>query len=142
MQERVEVPGWLTPDKVDALWRKASLLVLPSETENMPLAILEAFAYGVPVIATPVGSVPELIENGRTGLLVPVGDADALRDALLRLIHDPALRSTIAAAASTEFLRRFEIGAYVDRLAEIWRSSAGSTATYRPTKLRSDQPIG
>ena len=135
LEKRVAVTGWLSPDEVDALWRKAAILVLPSVTENMPLAILEAFAYGVPVVATPVGSVPELIEDGRTGLLVPVGDTDALGEALRRLIHDPVLRNAIAAAASTEFLQRFEIGAYVDRLAAMWASGSGAPSMVASSRL-------
>ncbi|HEX6469623.1 MAG TPA: glycosyltransferase [Streptosporangiaceae bacterium] len=74
-------------------------LVLPSHTEGLPNAILEAMAAGLPVIATAVGGVPELVADGVTGLLVPPHSPAALAAALARLAADPALRARLGAAA-------------------------------------------
>jgi glycosyltransferase involved in cell wall biosynthesis len=72
-----------------ALLRRASLFVLPSITEGLPLTVLEAMACGLPVVATSVGGTPEAVDDGVSGLLVPSGDAAALADALLR-VHSNA----------------------------------------------------
>ena len=70
----------------------AHLLVHPSKSESMSNTIVEAMAKGLPVIASPVGGNPEIVEDGRSGLLVPPGRADLLADAVGRLLDDPALR--------------------------------------------------
>ncbi len=121
---RVDVPGWVGPDRVDALLREAGVFVLPSFVENLPLSIVEAFAYGVPVVCTPVGSVPEIVEDGRTGLLVPAGDAPALEAALRRLVGDPQLRESLAGNGRAEHAARFQLSTYVDRLVGLWKTAA------------------
>lgn len=86
---RVDVPDLLAA---------SDIFVLPSITEGMPLAVLEAMAQRLPVIATPVGGVPELLESGREGFLVPVEDVAALADRMAELIEDPARREHMGRA--------------------------------------------
>ncbi|MDI3281475.1 MAG: glycosyltransferase, partial [Bacillota bacterium] len=85
----------------EVLWRwmrEADLFILPSLSEGMPLVLLEAMAQGLPVAATAVGGIPELITHERTGLLVPPGDATALASALRRLLADEGLRHSLSRA--------------------------------------------
>jgi len=89
IREHVHFLGW-REDVADVL-RAADLMVLPSLDEGLPIAILEAMACGRPVVATPVGGVPEAVVDGQTGLLVPPGDPAHLAQAVLRLLHDPIL---------------------------------------------------
>lgn len=70
----------------------SDLLVLPSDAEGLPLVILEAMAAGLPVVATPVGGIPEVVIDRETGLLIPVEDAPALGDAILELLQNPQLK--------------------------------------------------
>jgi glycosyltransferase involved in cell wall biosynthesis len=74
------------------LWQ-GSVLVLSSLEEGLPNVVLEAMASGLPVIATEVGGLPEVVEHGRTGLLVPSRSADALADALSLLLNDEKIRA-------------------------------------------------
>jgi glycosyltransferase involved in cell wall biosynthesis len=76
-------------EDVPALMAGAEIVCLPSTAEGLPLVLLEAMAQGRPVVATAVGGTPELVLDGETGLLVPPGDAGALRDALAALLADP-----------------------------------------------------
>jgi len=71
--------------------RQATVFVRPSTLEGMPLTVLEAMASGLPVIATPVGGTPELIEDGINGYLVPVDDHVALANSIVRLLDDPLM---------------------------------------------------
>jgi glycosyltransferase involved in cell wall biosynthesis len=74
------------------LYRQADIFVLPTTSDLSPWAVLEAMASGCPVITTPVGAIPEIVQEGRTGLLVPVGEAAPLAEAIRTLIADPQQR--------------------------------------------------
>ena len=78
------------------------------------MVILEAFAHGIAVISTPVGAIPEVIDNGRNGLIVPVGDSATLAAAPERLISDPNLRDRLGGAARQDHASRYEISSYVE----------------------------
>ncbi len=97
MEERVVMPGPVAdvPDLLAAL----DLFVLPSLSEGMSNALLEAMASGCPIVATRVGGNAEALAEGRAGLLVPAGDPDALREAIVRLLDDPDLAAALAARA-------------------------------------------
>jgi glycosyltransferase involved in cell wall biosynthesis len=122
---RVKFPGWLGPEAADRLLAETDIFVLPSLAENLPMSILEAFAHGVAVVSTPVGAIPEVIDDGRNGLLVPAGAVDPLEGALRRLIEDPALRRAFGDAAREDHAKFYEVTAYVKRLAAIWREASG-----------------
>jgi len=81
---------------VPAFLRQLDLFVLPSLSEGIPMALLEAMAAAVPVLATTVGGVPGILDHGQAGVLVSPGDSPALAAALLELVHDRNLRDTLA----------------------------------------------
>lgn len=87
----VRFAGRLEADEVALLYQSADLAVNPSLVDNMPNSILEALACGVPVVSTNVGGVPFTVDDGKTALLVPAGDAEAMAEAMLRLIRDESL---------------------------------------------------
>jgi glycosyltransferase involved in cell wall biosynthesis len=90
--------GFVPHDELDRLYARAAVVVLPSHREGLPLSVLEAMAHGRPVVASAVGGIPELVEDGVTGLLVPAGDVGALRSALEGLLADPILRRRMGRA--------------------------------------------
>jgi glycosyltransferase involved in cell wall biosynthesis len=92
LQDAVWLPG--ARADIKALLHSFSLFVLPSLAEGTPVSLLEAMASGLPVVASRVGGIPEVVTDGEHGLLVPVGDADA-RDPELRLRHGGAGRARI-----------------------------------------------
>lgn len=100
--DRVFFSGRLDRDQMSALFREADLLLNPSRADNQPVALLEAMAGGVPIVATAVGGVPYMLENGRTAILVPAEDSQALADAALTLLRDPGRASVLALAAHAE----------------------------------------
>lgn len=97
---RVEFRGALPREDVLRELARATAAVLSSDWENLPHAAVEALALGVPVVATAVGGVPEVVRDGVNGLLVPPGDAQALAGALRRVADDRELRDRLAAAAA------------------------------------------
>lgn len=97
LQQHIELRGF---DPQPAMWMKHSRAVLmPSHTEGLPYTALECMALGRPLIATRVGALPELLEDGACGLLVPPGDPKALSEAMASLLDDPALGDRLGAAA-------------------------------------------
>ncbi|HVM69821.1 MAG TPA: glycosyltransferase family 4 protein [Gaiellaceae bacterium] len=102
---RVELSG--ERDDVPALLAAADVFVLSSRSEGMPMSILEAMAAGLPVVASAVGGVPELVVDGETGLLVPPGDADALAAALRLVLEDADLRRRLGSAGRERAQRAF-----------------------------------
>jgi len=91
--------GFVGPDEVSKLYGRAAVVVVVSSAEGLPNVVLEAMAHGKTVIATPVGGIPTVIEDGKTGLLVPVRDTAALRAAIERALGDPKLRRRLGRAA-------------------------------------------
>jgi len=122
--DRVSVPGWLDSAGTANVLRKTDIFVLPSFAENLPMSILEAFAAGAAVVATPVGAVPDVITHDKNGLLVEAGDVDGLASALRRLIADPDLRNALGVAAKRDHAERYNIDNYVSRLKDIWLNAA------------------
>jgi 2-deoxystreptamine N-acetyl-D-glucosaminyltransferase/2-deoxystreptamine glucosyltransferase len=108
---RVHIAGAVAD--IPALMAAADVFALASDWEGSPLAVMEAMAAGLPVAATAVGGVPELVEHGVTGLLVPPGDAAKLAGALGALTRDAALRSRLAGAARAR-AARFGVDAMAD----------------------------
>jgi glycosyltransferase involved in cell wall biosynthesis len=88
----------LTPEVARAL-DEATVLVLPSRSEGLGRVVVEAFCRGRGVVASSVGGIPDIVEDGETGLLVPPGDADALAEALVRVLSDGALAARLGSAA-------------------------------------------
>jgi glycosyltransferase involved in cell wall biosynthesis len=103
--DAVHFAGRLSPDEMAALYRRADLCLNPSLADNMPNSILEALASGVPVVSTRVGGVPYLVRDGITALLVPAGDAEAMAEAMARVLCDDALRRSLVSAGLQEVQR-------------------------------------
>jgi N-acetyl-alpha-D-glucosaminyl L-malate synthase BshA len=95
--------------------QQARVFLLPSETESFGLAALEALSCGVPVVASRVGGLPEVIEEGESGFLAPVGDIDGMADAVVRLLEDDVLHTRLARNARARAVERFRLLPMVDR---------------------------
>lgn len=97
------------------------LLVLPSRSEGLPNAVLEAMSHGRPVIATRVGGLPEVIEDGVTGVLVPPGDPHALSQAVVTLLHAPARQTSMGLSARVRAERDFCVRSRAERILSMYR---------------------
>jgi glycosyltransferase involved in cell wall biosynthesis len=84
------------------LYRDADCMLNPSTVDNMPISVLEAFASARPVVSTNAGGIPDLVADGINGLLVPVGDSDAMAEALCRVLSDAALARSLVSAGLAE----------------------------------------
>jgi glycosyltransferase involved in cell wall biosynthesis len=114
--DRTKFLGPQPPEAVDAAFRRCSLVALPSridehgDRDGMPTVLVEALARGVPVVATDLVGIPELVRHGETGLLVPPDDPPALAAAIARLVRDPELARELAAGGRALVAERFDLG--------------------------------
>jgi glycosyltransferase involved in cell wall biosynthesis len=118
---RVHFAGHLPRSGVSAAIRALDVFVFPTFfPEGFGLVLLEAMAWGKPIVASRVISVPEIVTHDRTGLVVPPGDAGRLREALLRLLREPALGERLGAAARREVEQRFGAARMVEETARVY----------------------
>ena len=117
LDARISLPGH--QDDVKPFYGLADLFVMPSHSEGSPNALLEAMMARVPIVATHVGGIPEIVTNGETALLVPPSDPVALAAALAQLLANPALAQRLADAAQRQALDHHQPSAYRRQLAKI-----------------------
>ena len=98
----------------------ADIFVLPSRSEALPNAVIEAMAAGLPIVASAVGGILELIDDGRTGLLAATGDARALADRIGRLMNDPALAARLGAAAREDARARYSFERMISAFERVY----------------------
>lgn len=109
---------------MDMVYAASDILVLPSFKEGMPNVILEAMANGVAIVATRVGGVPEMVRDGKEALLVPPGDAHALRFALERMLRFPERRRELGHGGKRALFPRFSVARRVERIEHVYRELA------------------
>ena len=126
LSERVHLLGHLDDDAMlAAAYREARLTVLPSEYEAFGLVLLESLAAGTPVVASKVGGIPEVVEDGKAGILVPPKSPSALAEAIGRLWSDRDLARRLGEYGRSQVVPRFQWDALVDRLDVLYREVAG-----------------
>jgi glycosyltransferase involved in cell wall biosynthesis len=113
-RERIHVTGYRKD--AQSISAASHVFVLPTlEREGLPRGVIEAMCYGVPPVVTNVGGSPELVVNGESGIVVPPADAPAIAAAILQLLHDPALRARMGAAARERIRDHFRVETTIEQ---------------------------
>lgn len=120
----VEVHPWVDAVQRNALLKASDVFVLPSHHEGVPMALLEAMAFGLPVITTPVGGIPDVVKDGREGLLIEPGNIEQLTAAMRTLIEDEPRRLAQGRLARAR-AERFDVEHYATQLETIYRRALG-----------------
>ncbi len=119
---QVEIRDWIAGAEKEAWMQQTNVFILPSRNEGLPMAMLEAMAWGKALIVSPVGGIPEFVTDGVEGFLVPPDDIDAIADAIRKLAENPDLRRQMGMAARTR-VEPLDIQNYRVRLGEIYREA-------------------
>lgn len=125
ISDRCEFLGWVAAEEKELLFERAAVYCLPSKNEGMPMSLLEAMARGIPAIATPVGGVRQVIEDGIDGFLVPVGDEIALSECISHLLGSKELRSSVGRAGREKIEGKFSIECNVAYLEKLYANLMG-----------------
>lgn len=116
----VEMLGWVCGEQKAQLLGSADIFVLPSYNEGLPMSVLEAMSFGVAIISTRVGGIPELVREGIDGLLIEPGDVAGLAAGLTRLAKEPALRTRMGQAARRRIQSDFSASTVLSRLEALY----------------------
>lgn len=133
--DSLELPGWTTGAAKEALLQRATVFILPSHFEALPMAVLEAMAAGLPVIATGVGGIPDAIDDGRDGILIEPHDSAAIAAALSALLSDSSRRRQLGAAARTRAEEAFSAPVIVPQVEALWAAAVPHAKRTTPGSL-------
>ncbi len=122
LKNEVKLLGNQTHDQIFALLRQAQVKVLASRSEGIPVSLMEAMAFRVPVISTRICGIPELINDNTSGFLVELGDAETLAAKIKQLLADESLRKTFADNGYEKVQREFNLKTETEKLLELWKS--------------------
>ncbi len=120
VQDVVDFRGWVAGEEKESLFQLADIFVLPSYNEGLPMSILEAISYGIPVVATPVGGVREAVVDGLNGYLIQPGDVNHLARRLNELIVNDKLRLELGKASRRLAEEKFDLSNMVKKLVIIY----------------------
>lgn len=121
--EGVEAIPLVSPGEVGGIYSRADVFVNPIRAEGFGFTNVEAQGYGLPVISTRIGAIPEVVEDGRTGILVEPGDGAGLLAAMRHLAEERILREEMASAARERFVERFSLTAFHGRLKAVYEEA-------------------
>jgi len=120
-KNKVHITGPLYGEEKARIFQNSDILVFPSYNECFPLTILEAMSFGLAIIASKEGAIPEMLTDGETGILVEARDPEMIAEKLLMLIQNINFREKLGAAAREEFLKKFTLGKFENNFLQIIR---------------------
>jgi glycosyltransferase involved in cell wall biosynthesis len=124
LKDKIYTPGFV--DDIQSLMNAVDIVVLPSRVDGMPLAVLEAQALGKSVVASRIGSLPEMISDGHTGFLCEPDDVNLFCERITTLAHDPAARARIGAAARVSVTEKYSSGRMIEQYHRVFHQIENS----------------
>lgn len=122
IEKQIVFPGWVVGEEKDKLFRNASVFCLASSGEGFPMAVLDAWAYGIPVVCTPVGGLPDIVVEEENALMFEYGDVDMLARQLDRILSDEKLRNRIANESLRLAATIFKIENICKQVGELYKA--------------------
>ena len=121
LQGQVKLCGWIDGETKDAVFRQADVLLLPSYNEGLPISVLEALAYGLPVLSTEVGGISEAVEEGVNGFLIQPGQCKVLAERMERLCASASIRKQMGQSGYELAKFRFDLPIIIEKLEALYR---------------------
>jgi glycosyltransferase involved in cell wall biosynthesis len=124
LSDQIEFPGWIGPEQKETLLGRASVLVLPSYNEGLPMCVVEALVNGIPVVASNVGGIPDMVRDGIDGYLIEPGDVKLLASSMLQVLTDKEAYERMSANALDHMRTNFSMETTKQKLVAIYDSLA------------------
>lgn len=121
LKKNVRFPGWIRGEEKETLLRESMAFLLPSHMEAMPMSLLEAMGYGLPMVSTNVGGIPNLAGDGPQAVLANVGDSKAMAEALIRLLSGRELWEEASEASFQRAEKNYGFEQHLDRIEAVYR---------------------
>lgn len=121
----IEFPGWIRDEKKNMALRDADVFFLPSYNEGMPMSILDAMGYGLPVVSTFVGGIPELIQNGVNGFVFNPGDTIGMAEGIISILQNTKKRNLMIDANSQIVQNQFSLEKHLEALDQLYKKEIG-----------------
>lgn len=116
----IEFPGWVREKQKEKVLRDADVFYLPSYNEGMPMSVLDAMGYGLPIVSTNVGGIPKLVHNGVNGICCDAGDINTMATGIIDLLTDDKLRNKSASASIDIAKKRYSLDVHIQILESIY----------------------
>ena len=123
ISDNVEFPGWVRGDTKDKLLRKADVFFLPSYNEGMPMAVLDAMGYGLPVVSTNVGGIPKIVHDGENGVCCEAGDVDRMSRSITELMLNEELRENAGRDSMKIVKAKYSLEAHIEMLERVYEGT-------------------
>ena len=120
LKNNIKLLGWINKEQREELLKNTAIFVLPSYNEGMPMAVLEAMSYGIPLVVSDVGDIPYVVKDYENGYLIKAGDKKQLEDRILKLLKSEELRSKISVNNYKKVKKHFNLQFNLQKLNEIY----------------------
>lgn len=120
-EDNVSFLGWVRSEEKDRLLRESSIFLFPSYNEGMPMALLEAMAYGLAIVTTNVGGIPRLIEDAVDGFICEPGDVHGMSKKIIELLEDDEVRTRFGAAARKKAETHYSLEMHIEKLCDLYK---------------------
>ena len=121
VEKNVVFPGWVRGKEKDRLLRESDIFFLPSYNEGMPMSILDAMGYGLPIVSTRVGGIPKIVHNGENGHVCEPGDVQAFSDALIKILINEDLWKKYGESSVAIVKKGYSFEGHIKRLARLYK---------------------
>ncbi len=122
-RKKLVLPGWIVGEEKEQALRESTVFFLPSHMEAMPVSALDAMGFGLPVVSTNAGGIPDVVSDGVNGMLTPVGDTQKMAEAILSLFRDRLLWEKMSDESLNIVRRRFSLDAHISSLESIYEEA-------------------
>lgn len=122
VSDHVEYPGWVIGKQKDALLRKADIFFLPSYNEGMPMSILDAMGYGLPIVSTKVGGIDKCVINNKNGFLYEAGDKDGFATAIISILSDENKRRAMSKESYQIAKSNYSLESHIRKIEDIYNT--------------------
>ncbi|MES9742448.1 glycosyltransferase family 4 protein [Priestia megaterium] len=123
IEKNVLFTGWVRGQEKDKLLRESDIFFLPSYNEGMPMAILDAMGYGLPIVSTLVGGIPKIVKEGKNGYLCKPGNTQELSDALIKLLNDESACKRYSNSSGEIVKQKYSLEKHINQLIKLYKNN-------------------